>query len=243
MKSFYIDDSEIADKIILQDKEHLHLSKVLRTKVGEEVCVYNNTQHSYYCIVESVNKNQSVLKVVKKEYANTNPKARLDVFIALLKGEKFEFLITKLTELGASKIIPFNSQFCNGKDKGNKAERYRQIAKDACKQCKRTKLIEIEDALNFEQMLQSIENYDVAIFAYENQDKGSLSDVLEKIPQNSKVAVIIGSEGGFSEKEAEMISQTSAIAVSLGNRILRAETACIMLSSIVLYKLNEFNIN
>lgn len=91
-------------------------------------------------------------------------------------------------------------------------------------------------------MLLQIKNYDKVIFAYEKQNDMSLNDALKDLKPNQSVALIVGSEGGFSSKEAEQIIKAKAQCVSLGNRILRAETANLMIASIVLNKLGEFDI-
>jgi 16S rRNA (uracil1498-N3)-methyltransferase len=243
MKSFYIEEDLKVGKLFnLIGSEHNHLSKVLRSKVGEVVLVYNNTNFLFTCEIKDIKKEFTTLCVISREEAKTNPKSNLTLFVALLKGEKFEFLITKLTELGVSCIVPFESEFCTSKNVRDKETRQKQIAIDAIKQCKRTKLIEISKPLKFNEMLSSLNAFDKVLFAYEKDENHSLKDVLKEIKSNEKVAVIVGSEGGFSEKEAEEIVKSGAIQISLGNRILRAETACVALSTIVLNHLGEYEV-
>ena len=243
MKSFFIDNYEynIGDIIVLKGEEHHHLSKVLRTKINEIVECFSNGDEKYICEVVSINKEQTTLKLLKKEIANTNPISNLTVFTALLKGDKFEFLITKLTELGVSKLIPFESEFCIGKNVGNKSARYIQIAKDACKQCKRSRILDVEEIITFSQMLSQIKTFDKVFFAYEKETNKYLKELLKDVKKEDNIAIILGSEGGFSEKEAQMIVEKGGISVSLGKRILRAETANVMLASIVLYEMGEYN--
>lgn len=244
MKTFFTDLKNIKenDEIFLDEIEHNHLSRVLRCAIGESVELYNNTDNYYICNIESITKKQTKVKVTKVVSAETNPKSDVTVFTAMLKGEKFEFLITKFTELGVQKLIPFQSEFSIGKQLSNKKDRFLQIAKDACKQCKRTKLIDVGESLTFKQMLDSLKFYDIVLFAYEKMDNYNLNKTLDKIKSNQKIALIIGSEGGFSESEADSIIKTGAKCVSLGSRILRAETANIMLASVVLNKLGEFDV-
>lgn len=244
MKSFFIKDKDyIIDEMIeLSESEHNHLSKVLRMKVGEIVECYSDNDLVLKCEIASIDKKKTLLKVVDIQNATTNPKNDFTVYMAMLKGDKFEFLITKLTELGVKNLIPFESEFCIGKRNDDKEERLNQIKKDACKQCKRTKLINLGKTKSFKEMIKDIKNYDLVIFAYENEDKTSLKNLLKGIQSKAKVAIIVGSEGGFSEREVAEILDAGAKEVSLGSRILRAETACIMLSSIVLYEMDEFNL-
>lgn len=244
MNSFFIElkDVEIGDEIKLDSIEHNHLANVLRMKIGEFVQVYPNDERILICEIKSITKKESILVVRKIDIAQTNPKSRVDVFTALLKGDKFEFLITKLTELGISGLYPFESEFCIGKINGDKSARQYQIAKDACKQCKRSKTIEVGKPISFQEMLTKVGVYDLVIFAYEKEEKSSINKVLSKLKQGMKVALIIGSEGGFSQNEAKEIEKVGAVAVSLGSRILRAETASLMLSVLVLNILGEYEL-
>ena len=244
MKTFFIDkqDLVIGNEIVIDGVEHNHLSRVLRLKVDDEIQIYNNSDNIYYCTILTINKKFTKVKINSIQKSNTNPQCKVDVFIALLKGDKLEFLITKLTELGITTLIPFESEYSIGKNVGDKKNRFLQIAKDACKQCKRTKLINIEQAISFNKMVEQLKNYNKVIFAYENYKDTNLTDDLNNLAKNDNVAIIVGSEGGFSEKEVNQICSNGATCVSLGNRILRAETACIMLSTIVLEKMGEFNL-
>ena len=235
MNSFFIElkEVEVGDQIKLNAIEHNHLANVLRMRVGELVQVYPNDDRILVCEIVSITKKESILEVKQIDIAKTNPTNRVDVFTALLKGDKFEFLITKLTELGVSGLYPFESEFCIGKISGDKSARQFQIAKDACKQCKRTKTIEIGAPISFKEMLKRIGEYDLVIFAYEKAGERSLNNVLNTLKRGMKIALVIGSEGGFSQKEAELIEDAGGIVVSLGSRILRAETASSLVAQLV----------
>lgn len=230
-------DYKINEIINISGVEHNHISKVLRCKVGDKIVCLPNNDLLLECEIVGFTKQQTSVKVLNISNGQSECKTNLIVFVPLLKSDKFEFLITKLTELGVKKIIPFESQFMTAKQGNDKSERYLQIAKDACKQCRRTRLIEIAPLISFDEMCKQINDFDKVVFAYENERTKRLKDIDFKGLSN--VAMIVGSEGGFSEDEAKQIVENGAEIVSLGNRILRAETACLTLASILQYKLNE----
>lgn len=236
---FFVENANynIGDIIKISSVEHNHISKVLRMKMNDKiVCLPNNGELLEATII-GFSKNETQVKIDKIKQCETECKTNLIVYVPLLKGDKFEFLITKLTELGVKKIIPFKSQYMTAKQGNDKSQRLNQIAKDACKQCRRARIIEIGELIEFDDMLSQIENYDITIFAYENERQCNLKDL--DLSKFTNVSMIVGSEGGFSEEEVEKIVNAKAQIVSLGNRILRAETAVLTLASIIQYKLGE----
>lgn len=236
---FFVNEGDYKPNQIfsITGQEHNHICKVLRMKVGDKIVCLPNNNMLINCEIVSFSKEETKVRILGVEESQNECKTSLTVFVSLLKSDKFEFLITKLTELGVKKIVPFETKFMTAKQNKNKNERLNQIAKDACKQCRRARVIDIEKCLTFNQMLERINKYDKAIFAYENEKATLLTSI--DVSQSNNVAIIIGSEGGFDCDEAEKIKNAGAITVSLGKRILRAETAVIALASIMQYKLNE----
>ena len=245
-KRFFIEKDKISGSFItLDNDEHMHLSKVLRLRVGENVeCFYDGSE-IFECVIKSISKNSSELEILSSKPCIQNPSLHVTLFQALPKLDKLELITQKLTELGISKIVPFSSKFCIAKENSNKIERLKKIVVSACKQCGRTKLVDVCDSLKFDKMVNSLDNYDLVIFANECEKSKSLKQVLteqkdalaQKLQNNSlKVAYIVGSEGGFDKDEIEIISK-KACSVTLGNRILRAETAGIVLGGIICYEL------
>lgn len=238
---FFIEENPtyaVGQLISITGIEHNHISKVLRSKVGDKIVCLPNNGNLLHCTIVAFSKTETKVKVESIEQSQTETKSNLTVFVPLLKSDKFEFLIAKLTELGVKKIVPFQSQFMTAKpSKSDKTDRLTQIAKDACKQCRRAKLIELENLITFDELVARIDDYDYAFFAYENERMHKLSAF--DLSSANNVAMIVGSEGGFSEDEVSRLTATKAEIISLGNRILRAETACITLASILQYKLGE----
>ena len=158
----------------------------------------------------------------------------------MIKGEKWDYLLQKSAELGVAEIIPFVSSRCVVKIKDEKSEkkivRWNKILCEACEQCKRSTLVRLQPPCTFSQLSQI--DADLRLIAYEDADCKSerLCEVLRAHPSPKRVLMVVGSEGGFSADEVEALTATGFHRVSLGGRILRAETAAIsLLNSIEFY--------
>lgn len=236
-RRFVTDDYSINGDIIeIYGEEARHI-EVLRHKLDDIIEVNNRN-----CKIINIEKNRITCEMFGNEIKRGLPNVDITLYQALLKSDKMEYVIQKSVELGISKIIPFESKNIvvklkdNEKDK--KTDRWNKISKEATKQCGRTDEVKVENVMNFNQMLKSLEEYSSIILAYENEEQ-PLKEALKSI-DTQKIAVIIGAEGGFNVEEVEKILENQkAISVSLGSRILRAETASLNLISILGY---EFNI-
>jgi len=227
------------DKVILDGIEHNHLKNVLRLQEGEEVIVVVGDEYDYTCIIEKISKGDSILRVINKEINEYNSQADITVFQALTKQDNMVLIVQKLTELGIKTFIPFESQFITSKDKFNKQEKLQTISNQSIKQCKRSIPMEVKPTMSFNNMVKTLKDYDVVIFANETENSKNLNEI--KLSSNQKIAIIIGSEGGFSEKESDEIIKNGGNSITLGKRILRAETASIGVASVVMYLIGEWN--
>ena len=238
-KRFFVESID-SDIITLSGEEFEHMSRVLRCKVGERVECFSDGSDIFVCKILSINKNQAILQVESKYTCKANPKVQVAVFQALVKGDKLEFLTMKLSELGVGELVLFSSRFTNFKPNMVRPERLNKIAVGASKQCGRTSIMKIGSPIKFEQVLQELKNYDTIIFANETEKDTEKTLKNAKKPQfDGKIAIIIGSEGGFEIGEIESIIKAGGVSTSLGSRILRAETAAIALTSIVMYQVGE----
>lgn len=226
------------DKVVLDGIEHNHLKNVLRLVEGEEVIVVCGDEYDYTCVIEKISKGDSLLRVVGKEINEYNSKVDVTVFQALTKQDNMTLIVQKLTELGVKTFVPFESQFITSKDKFNKQEKLQTISNQSVKQCKRSIPMDVKPTKSFNDMVKSLSDYDVVIFANETEKSTALSKV--KICPNQKIAIIVGSEGGFSELECEKIISAGGKSVTLGKRILRAETASIGVVSVVMFLMGEW---
>ena len=227
------------DKVVIDGIEHNHLKNVLRLQEGDEVIVVVGNEFDYTCVIEKISKGDSILRVIGKEINEYNSTADVTVFQALTKQDNMSLIVQKLTELGIKTFIPFESQFITSKDKFNKQEKLQTISNQSIKQCKRSIPMEVKPTLSFNNMVKSLNDYDVVIFANETENSQNLQQL--SLSHNQKIAIIIGSEGGFSEKECDEIIANGGRSITLGKRILRAETASISVASVVMYLIGEWN--
>ena len=186
----------------------------------------------YFCEILNINKNAVECKIEKIENNLADAKVDICVYQAMLKADKLELITQKITEIGIKELNLFESEFCVAKlkDNNNKIERLNKITLESSKQCGRSIPLKIDTKPNFKSMLESLKNYDLVLFAYEGQRVNKITQIQGDY---NKIAIIIGSEGGFSDNEYNELMQLKNVqCVTLGNRILRAETACIVASAL-----------
>lgn len=234
MKKIFVD--KIKDDIVLTDNDHRHLSLVLRAKIGDELILCDGDGYDYKYKITSIDYKSTKLKLIGKTSVDTEPKTVVDLYVALLKSDKLEWVCQKCTELGVSGIYPFLSEYVQVKKESFKADRLDKICKEAVQQSGRGKLPKIGSPIDFSELSAKLNGYDNVLFLYE---KGE-TPIKEQIKNLSgSTAIVIGSEGGFSDKEAETLISDGITPISLGKRILRAETACVAAVAIVMYELKE----
>lgn len=215
---------------MIDGEDFLHLA-VLRCKIGEQILCYIGDEFEYLCQITQITKKQAVCEIVGKSVCQGNPKRDITVFQGLPKQDKLEFITQKLTELGAKNLIPFESEFTIAKPNLNKIDRLNKISIEACKQCGRSQSVNISCPIKFDEMLNKLDEFDLVLFANETDKK--IQDI--NFEHSQKIAIIIGSEGGFSEQEIEKLKTKNVTMFGLGNRILRCETASVIACGLVSY--------
>ncbi len=235
-KRYYYDGAlNEHQKIVLEGEEFHHLANVMRARVGEKICLFNGDGNFYFAEVKSISKKYADILVERKQESQNEPTINLAVYQALAKGDKLSLIMQKITELGASRLCLFESSFCDVKAHSNKQERMDSISISAAKQCGRTTIVESSGVYTIKEVAQQIKDYDAFFVAYENEDGHTLVDsLLKNKPNLKKVAIMIGAEGGFSEKEIALLKENGADIVSLGKRILRTETASIACTALIM---------
>ena len=239
MKTFFVDHVN-SNLITLSGDEHNHLKNVMRLQVGDNVKVVCGNEFNYFCTISEINKNSSVLKVDGRELNQANPKVSLTCYMALIKNDNLSLVVQKLTELGCSTFVPFESRYTVNKDKGAKSDKLSLISKQSLKQCGRSIPMQILPTQKLTNLTDMLSKHDLIIFANETEKSLSLTDALNQNSSSKNIAIIVGCEGGFEQSEIDYLVNQGAISVSLGSRILRAETASIMLSAIVLNHFKEY---
>ncbi|MBR2442158.1 MAG: 16S rRNA (uracil(1498)-N(3))-methyltransferase [Clostridia bacterium] len=234
LKRFFVD--KIEDTVSLCGEEFEHAKNVLRLSVGDEVILLDNSGKEYTAVICAVEKKQMLLNIVRAEAGEREPKANVCLLFGYLKNaDKNEFIVQKAVELGVSKIGVFSSEFSSAYMNENKLERLNKVSKEAAKQCLRATAPRIEYFSNFESALAYADGYENKLFACEfaTESKRDI-DTLQ-----GSTAIVIGSEGGFSRAEEEKANALGFASITLGKRILRAETAAVALTSVVMFRLGE----
>lgn len=243
MPQFFIKSEKIKDKnILLEDKNDIkHIKNVLRSKVGDEILFTDENEILYTTKLSDISSQHIIAEILHKEKSIRALKTNITLIQSILKAQAQDFVIQKATELGVKKIQPVISKYTvvkieNQKDNSKKTEKWQKIAFESCKQCERSKAPEILPAINLKESIKL--DFDIKIACVERTAKISLKEFLRKTPCHTekKIAVFIGPEGGWSNEELEFFEQNNITKVSLGNMILRAETASISALSGIIYE-------
>lgn len=208
--------------VIIDNDELAHLSKVMRQKVGDKIICICDDENEYHCQIESLDKRICKAKIEKIEKCSALPNKDITLFQALPKKEYLDEIVAKSVELGLSTLQLFVSDFSNT-SKIN-LERINSQILAASKQCGRSKLMRCNSLIEFDKMLKLLKNFDLVIFANEKEKQNGIFDI-KNLENAQKIAVIVGNEGGFSEKEIQAILKEGVQSITLGRRILRCTTA------------------
>jgi 16S rRNA (uracil1498-N3)-methyltransferase len=231
MARFFVTGESITEnQITISGNDAFHIARALRMAVGDEITVCDDGGTEYLTRLVRIRDDECIAEIISEQAGSTESPVDITLFMAYPKGDKLETVVQKSVELGASAIIPFESSRCIKRPSADKADkitdRLSRIAEEAAKQCGRSKLPEVSKMIKFSELLTKIQGFDLTLFCYEGKGAESLKKVLDSYGRHSgKIAVIIGSEGGFSKEEAESIVDKGARCVNLGPRILRCETA------------------
>lgn len=232
-RKFFVED--IKKGKIEYGSDYNHIVNVLRKKENDFINIFDNKGKDYECQIMQITKKYIEYEVTKIKENFKQNSSKISLFISCIKPENLELIVQKCTELNVDNIYIFSSEFSNYKPSQLKLEKLNKISIEACKQCERSESIKIFLVNSFDEMLQKIKDFDLIVFAYE---KSEIS--FKQIFSNQKnVAILVGPEGGFSQKEVEEIESNDKVKeVSISKNILRSETASIFLCSVCMYELN-----
>ena len=244
MPRFFVESEFIEeDHIKIVGDDARHISRSLRMAAGEEITVCDMQGNDYICVLDEFADTHVGAKIISKHKVESEPPFYAHLYQALPKGEKLDYIIQKAVECGISEITTFNSERCIAKEKANESTkllRRQRISLEAAKQSGRGIVPRVNQTISFNLMIEEANRYDLVLFCYEKTDGTSFKELLSNFKTNCastpKIAIIIGSEGGFSEKEAEFAKQSGMNLVGLGKRILRTETASSFLLGCLVYE-------
>lgn len=241
MRRFLVE--EIKDgRAVIKGQEALHLSRVLRYEAGERVLVFDGRGSLYRSRILAIG--PEVLVQIEAEI-EAEAENRLEITLAqgLLKGDKMDFVVQKATELGAASFVPLTLERSvvklTDKKVEQRQERWQRIAQEAVKQCGRVTVPDIRPVQSLNDLLFAAEDYDLILFPWEEEQETSVKAILNEHLNCHKVLCILGPEGGMTREEMLTVKKAGGRVVTLGKRILRAETASVAVLSIVQYALGD----
>lgn len=219
--------------VTLTADEARHLRDVLRLKAGDEVYVFDGRGREFRCAVVKTTRDTAELSVeAEVEPAKPESQLQLNLCVALLKGEKFDLVVQKATELGVTKVTPLVTRYADihlrdAADATKRVARWQRIALEAAKQSGRAFVPEIELPVAFEAIETGV------MFS----ERGG--DSLETLPASNMITALVGSEGGWSDDEIETARARDFHVITLGGRILRAETAAITVTALLQHRFGD----
>ena len=252
--NFFVKKDQIKEnKIFLSGSNYNHIKNVLRANKEDKlniICLENNL--SYIAQIKKFHEREIECDIIaKKDIDEENLK--ITIYQALPKSDKMELIIQKCSEIGAYEIVPVEMKRCvvrlDGKDKQKKLLRWQTIAEAAAKQSRRENILKIDKIEKIDDICKASkeEKYDLIFVAYEKENKTNLKEEISNLKKMNKdklnIAFIIGPEGGFEEDEIDKLINSNIKSISLGKRILRTETAPIVLSSILMYEIGDIGGN
>lgn len=235
---------KLADTIAITGSDAHHLMHVMRAKAGQEVIVVDDNGKVARMEMTDFCETSVTLRLVEMLAADTESPLEIVLVQALLKADKMDLVVQKAVELGATKVVPLVTANCvvryDDKKAAAKCVRWQKIADEAAKQCGRTALLKIAEITTLKELLTGLAQEQTIIFCYENESTQSIKTVLKENTAD-KILLIVGPEGGFSLDEAESLINAGAKSVTLGKRILRAETAAVAAITIAQYENGDLN--
>ncbi len=235
MVSVFVEKDQVNGKIIsVMDKKDVnHLKNSFRMKIGDSLRVVDG-EKEYLCRVVSMEKKAIEAEIEEVFEDRYSTETKIDIAMGMLKKDKMELAIQKLTEIGINRIIPLQTKRTVVKIEGKK-EKWDIVSKEALKQCQGVKKVFIEESKNLENIDYS--SYDLILVPYEKENNKRICQVLNGNKNIKNILYFVGPEGGFDPDEVDYLSSVGAEVISLGKRILRAETAAIVVGGILV---NEF---
>lgn len=240
MRRFFAEQlSSSVDTVTLRGDEARHVVSVLRMRRGEKVCLIDGDGCECIAEIEYATSEEVRFRVIERSSCAAEPNVSVTLFQCLPKQGKMETIIQKCVELGIAEIYSVFSKRCIVKPdaKENKLARWNRVSKEAAKQCQRGVVPEVHQTIMFDKCLFS--EFDLTLIAYENESETTLKKALRRYSDLHKIAIIIGPEGGFEPCEVERVIENGGVAVSLGKRILRTETAGMAMLAQIMFELEE----
>ena len=232
-RRFYAPPGSVKGRAITLDEgESHHLSRVLRMNEGDRVFVFDGVGKEYECRVSRIARGSAELEIIKDAVSMAESPLSLTLAQAMAKTDKFDFIVQKATELGVHGIIPLVTDHADVKlddtRAGERRERWRRISLESLKQCGRSTLVEITLPARIDSLLELKPIGSGRLFiAFTESGGAPLVEATGGTMRASAITLMVGPEGGWSEREIELMTRHNVIRATLGPRVLRTETAAV----------------
>lgn len=247
MHRFFISPDCIdSESVVLPPEVSRQLTRVLRARPGEKIVVLDNSGQEYLITIDDLVRDAVRGTILEKSFGKGEPRIKITLYQGILKSDRFEYVLQKGTEVGISTFVPVYCErsIARANRDGwseNRVNRWRRIISEAAEQSRRFLLPVLEPSVDFHAACDAFEGEGLIPWEEERSTglKSALSSLSRDDAGNSSISVFIGPEGGFSTDEIERAVSRGIVPVSLGNRILRAETAGLVAAAAILYELDE----
>jgi RNA methyltransferase, RsmE family len=245
MQHFFVTSEQVKKpEIDIIGTDVIHIKKVLRMKVGEELFVSDGENKVYHCKIQQMNETCVTVEIIEEMKVTTELPSKIYLFQGLPKADKMELIVQKAVELGVHEVIPVITKRSvvklDDKKAKKKVERWNVIAQSASKQAGRGYIPAVRDVMRYQEALTYANTLDICLIPYELAEDISVTrEVLSNIRTGQSIGIFIGPEGGFEKEEIDKALASKAKPITLGRRILRTETAGLAILSILMYHLEE----
>ncbi len=245
MHRFFVDNlSGASDNIIITGSDVNHIKNVLRLKVGEQIMVSDGSGTDYQCSISDIGSDMVTADIEDVLKNAAELPVKITLFQGMPKSDKLELIIQKAVELGAYEIVPVITKRTvvkiDEKKADKKLDRYNGIAESAGKQSGRGIIPLVKPFMTFKQALEYAKTLDMNLIPYEEAKGMEYSrEVIKNIYGKKSLGIFIGPEGGFAKEEVDMAIEAGAKCITLGNRILRTETAGLAVLSIIMFEIDS----
>ena len=241
MRRFYAPKASFSNKTVTLDPDEAkHLRDVLRLKTGDQISVFDGEGNEFLCRIETVSKKESTAAVIQKIDASA-PESPLQLALAsvVIPGDKYDLIVQKAVELGVTRFVPLASIRSEVKliDLSKKLTRWRRIALDASKQCGRARLMSIDEPQNVDGYLKTVQPEGCPKIFFSEREGSKLPE----LGSPGQLITVIGPKGGWDDSEIRAAQSNDFSIVTLGGRIMRAETAAIALTAILQNRFGDVN--
>lgn len=239
MRRFFVEPAQIkGGRAVITGSDVPHITRVLRLGEGDAITLLDGCGGVFNAVIEKTGQSDVTCTVGERRESSGSLSPQVTLVQGILKGDKMDLIVRKGTELGVSRFIPLACERSvvrlDGARGDRRRERWQRVAVEAAKQCRRDGIPEVARPAGWEEVLKGMPSRAAALIPWEEEENAALRDYLSEKAAPQEVYIFIGPEGGFAAHEVALARAAKALPVSLGPRILRAETAALIVPALVL---------